>query len=51
MLSLEIQDWEDTRDDALTSKGSAALAGSNYTPTLKHEMVKLSMVSSVAASK
>lgn len=48
MLCLEIQEWEDTRDDALTFKGSAVLAGSNYTPILKHEMVKLSVVSSVA---
>lgn len=51
MLCLEIQDWEDTRDDALTFKGSAGLAGSNYTPILKHETVKLRMASSVAASK
>ena len=51
MLCLEIQDWEDTRDDAVTFKGSAGLAGSNYSPTLKHEMVKLSMVLSAAVSK
>lgn len=51
MLCLEIQDWEDTRDDALTFTGSVVLAGSSYTPILKHEIVKLSMVLSVAASK
>lgn len=50
-LCLEIQDWEDTRDDALTFKGSAVLAGSNYSPVVNHEMVKLSMVSPVAICK
>lgn len=51
MLYLEIRDWKDTRDDALTFKGSAVLAGSNYAPILTREIVKLSMVPSVAASK
>lgn len=36
VLCLEVRDWEGTRDDALTFKGSAGLAGSNYTPILKH---------------
>lgn len=31
--------WEDTRDDALISKGLAVSAGSAYTPVLKHETV------------
>lgn len=63
MLCLEIQHWEDTRDDALISKGLAVSAGNTYIPVLKHEKVntyipvpkheteKWSIVSSVAASK
>lgn len=51
MLCLEVWEWEDTRDDTITFKGSEVSAGSNYTPGLKREMAKQSLVSSVAASK
>lgn len=50
-LCLETQHWEDTKDDALISRGLAVSAGSTYIPVLKQERVKWSTVSTVAASK
>lgn len=46
MVCLEIQHWEDTRDDALISKGLAGSAGSTYTPALKQETVEYSLICS-----